>query len=49
MCDKDRKRKKICADLPALKDKRIKKILAEMLCENGAYDEWVIRNNVDII
>ncbi|GBF10763.1 zinc ribbon domain-containing protein [Tepidibacillus sp. HK-1] len=43
------KGKDSCANSPTLDEGWIKKILGEKVCENGVYDESVIRNKVDRI
>ena len=43
------KGKEACANSPTLDEEWIKKVLGETVCENGAYDESVIRDKVDII
>lgn len=43
------KGKDACANSPTLDEEWIKKVLGETVCENGAYDESVIRDKVDII
>lgn len=43
------KGKEACINSPTLDEEWIKKVLGETVCENGAYDESVIRDKVDII
>ena len=43
------KEKDACANSPTLDEEWIKKVLGETVCENGGYDESVIRDKVDII
>jgi len=43
------KGKDACANSPTLDEEWIKKVLSETVCENGAYDEGAVRNNVDRI
>nr|WP_206812194.1 recombinase family protein [Paradesulfitobacterium ferrireducens] len=43
------KGKDACANSPTLDEEWIKKVLGEMYCEDGSYDEGVVRNNVDRI
>ncbi|MDF2546330.1 MAG: invertase [Anaerosolibacter sp.] len=43
------KGKDACANSPTMDEEWIKKVLGETVCENGAYDESVIRDKVDII
>ncbi len=41
------KGKEECVDSLTLNDEWIQKVLGEAICENGVYDEELIRNNVD--
>ena len=43
------KGKEACANSPTLDEEWIKKVLGEMYCEGGSYNEGVVRNNVDRI
>jgi len=38
-----------CSDSPTLNEAWIKKILGEIVCENGSYDEEIVRNKVEKI
>mgnify|MGYP000990063720 FL=1 len=41
------KGKDSCANSPTLDEERIKRVLCEKVCENGIYDESIVRNEVD--
>jgi len=43
------KGKEACSNSPTLDETWLKSNICEMLCENGDYDEGVVRNNVDRI
>lgn len=43
------KGKESCADSPTLKEEWIKEVLEEIICENGIYDEEIVRDKVDRI
>lgn len=41
--------KEACADSPTLNEEWVQNVLGEMVCENGIYDEEIVRNNVEKI
>jgi site-specific DNA recombinase len=41
--------KEACASSPTLNEEWVRKVLCEMVCENGVYDEKIIRNKVNTI
>lgn len=43
------KGKEACANSPTLDERWVKKVLGEMYCDGGSYDEGVVRNYVDRI
>jgi len=43
------KGKEACAGSPTLNEEWVQNVLGEMVCENGIYDEEIVRNNVEKI
>lgn len=43
------KGKEACTNSPTLDEEWVKKILSEMVCDKGSYDEKIIRNKIDKI